>query len=190
MSKKFAEMEDAFVVSMFPTSQQAVVELAPENKNFMVSEPDIMKLKGQMDERLNEMLVSSNSSKELIAQKCWEINEQIRINEEVIESMNGGIENIRSKIFSLESLLRSIQTKGEEFKTVMNGRVEGLKEELNRVTVGILNVENKLGNPMMKKREAERNEPREVFEMSSRMDASSSREFEEVRERYEQVMNR
>jgi hypothetical protein len=47
-------MEDAFVVNMFPTSQQPILELAPEPPRiFLGTENDYYKLKVQMDEKLN-----------------------------------------------------------------------------------------------------------------------------------------
>lgn len=63
-------MEDAFVVNMFPSNQQAVLELAPETKNFL-GEADFGKLKSDMDNKLNQMLVNLNENKNLIVHKCW-----------------------------------------------------------------------------------------------------------------------
>lgn len=65
-------MEDAFVVNMFPTSQQPILELSPEPvRNFLGNENDYHKLKVQMDEKLNEMIASSNASKDYVNTKCW-----------------------------------------------------------------------------------------------------------------------
>lgn len=65
--------------------------------------------------------------------------------------MNVGIENIRSKIFSLDTLLKSIQGKGEEIKSAIDGKIVGLRDELNRLNINIANIENRLQNPMMRK---------------------------------------
>lgn len=54
------------------------------------------------------MLAKANNAKGNTDKRCWEIGEQIRISEEVIETMSIGLSNIRSKLFSLDNNLKLI----------------------------------------------------------------------------------